>query len=71
VARINSHLVTSGATGYVGVATGAGDSVNEAADRAYRLARKVIVPNLRFRTDIGEKVIRHDLAHLTELGYIG
>ena len=70
VARVNSHFVTSGTFGYVGVATGVGNSVNEAADRAYQLARKVVVPNLRYRTDIGDKVIRHDLAHLKELGYV-
>ena len=70
VAQVNSHLVMSGSVGYVGVATGVGNSVNEAADKAYQLARKIVVPNLRYRTDIGEKVIRHDFSHLRELGYL-
>ena len=70
VARLGDHLVTSGSCGYVGVATGIGDSVQAASDEAYRVARKVVVPNLRYRTDIGERVRRHDLARLTELGWL-
>jgi phosphoribosylamine--glycine ligase len=70
VALQAGQLVTSGATGYVGVATGTGDSVAQARSRAYALARKVIVPNLRYRLDIGERVIRHDLERLVALGYL-
>ena len=70
VARLGDHLVTSGSCGYVGVATGIGASVQAASEEAYRLARKVVVPNLRYRTDIGERVHRHDLARLTALGWL-
>ena len=66
----DAQLVTSGAIGYVGVATGTGASVEQARERAYALARKVVVPNLRYRLDIGERVARHDLAHLKALGYL-
>jgi phosphoribosylamine--glycine ligase len=70
VALVNSQLVTSGMTGYVGVATGAGNTVEEARDKAYSIAGKIVVPNLRYRTDIGECVIKHDLAQLKTLGYL-
>jgi hypothetical protein len=29
------------------------------------------VPNLRYRTDIGERVRRHDLERLRQLGWLG
>ena len=70
VARLGDHLVTSGSCGYVGVATGIGASVQAASEEAYRLARKVVVPNLRYRTDIGERVHQHDLARLAALGWL-
>ena len=70
VALQGAQLVTSGLIGYVGVATGTGNSVEQARDSAYALARKVVVPNLRYRVDIGERVAKHDLARLKALGYL-
>ena len=70
VAMDGEQLVTSGVIGYVGVATGTGESVAAACDAAYAVARKVVVPNLRYRTDIGERVMRGDLAKLVALDYI-
>ncbi|MEP6943086.1 MAG: phosphoribosylamine--glycine ligase [Betaproteobacteria bacterium] len=71
VAIEDGQLVTSGLIGYLGVATGTGASVEDARDRAYQLARKVIVPNLRYRDDIGARVIERDLDELARLGYLG
>ena len=70
VALDDGQLVTSGAIGYVGVATGVGATVVKARERAYALARKVVVPNLRYRTDIGDRVTNHDLSALVALGYL-
>jgi phosphoribosylamine--glycine ligase len=70
VERRGGHLVTSGSTGYVGVATGTGDTVGAARDAAYALARQVVLPNLRYRTDIGERVERSDLRRLAEWGWL-
>lgn len=70
VERRGEHLVTSGSTGYVGVATGTGDTVGAARDAAYALARQVVLPNLRYRTDIGERVERSDLRLLAEWGWL-
>lgn len=44
-----SAPITSGTSGYVGVATGCAATVETARLRALELARKVYVPNLRYR----------------------
>ena len=71
VAQVRGQLVTSGCTGYVGVATGTGAAVQQACEAAYRVARQVVVPNVRYRTDIGERVRLHDLDRLRQLGWLG
>ena len=70
VAQLRGQLVTSGSTGYVGVATGAGPTVDAACASAYRRARQVVVPNLRYRTDIGARVRNHDLLRLQQLNWL-
>ena len=69
VALVSGQMVTSGRTGYIGVATGVGDTVPEANAQALRIAHGVVVPNLRYRRDIGERVERNDLARLQSLGW--
>jgi phosphoribosylamine--glycine ligase len=69
VALSEGRLVTSGSLGYTLVATGAGPSVEAARERAYARARKVFVPNKRYRNDIGDRLIREDLDRLRQLGY--
>lgn len=71
VEKIGDHLVTSGATGYIGVATGQGDSVKQATDEAYRICSHVVIPNLRYRRDIGERVIARDWHALRLMGWLG
>ena len=71
VAQVQGRLVTSGACGYVGVATGVGATVGQANAEALRVARGVVVPNLRYRTDIGDRVSHGDLALLQRWGWIG
>ena len=51
-------------------ATGMGDSVEQARSKAYELARKVVVPNMRYRNDIGQRVINGGWSSLKELGYL-
>lgn len=70
VERIGDHLVTSGATGYIGVATGKGDTIEQATVDAYRIARHVVIPNLRYRLDIGERVKAHDWHALRFMGWL-
>ena len=70
IALINNQLVTSGEIGYVGVAIGTGPTVEASQSHAYSLAAKVIVPNMRYRNDIGDRVINGDYAGLQALGYL-
>jgi phosphoribosylamine--glycine ligase len=51
--------------------TGTGRTVAAARDEAYALADRVLVPDLRFRRDIGEKLIAGDLARIEQLGLLG
>jgi phosphoribosylamine--glycine ligase len=70
VASVQQQLVTSGTTGCIGVATGAGDSIEAARQDALALAGQVVVPNLRYRKDIGQRLIESDFSTLTTLGYL-
>ena len=70
VALAGGQLVTSGTIGYLMVTTGTGSEVEDARREAYALARKVYVPNLRYRNDIGASFIARDRATLQRLGYL-
>ena len=61
---------TAGYHGWTGVATGTGATVAEAQAAAYALAGRVVVPNLRYRNDIGDRLIAGDLDRLEELGVL-
>jgi phosphoribosylamine--glycine ligase len=64
-------LVTSGLYGWTLVVTGVGATIADAKDRAYRLAGRAFTPNLRYRHDIGDKLIGGDYAKLEALGVLG
>jgi phosphoribosylamine---glycine ligase len=64
------QLVTAGEIGYVMVATARGATLDDARTRALSRARKVIIPNVRYRTDIGERLQRTDRARLVRLGWL-
>jgi phosphoribosylamine---glycine ligase len=66
----NGQLVTSGMTGYIGVATGVGRTITAAQESAYALARRIYVPNLRYRIDIGDAFRDHGQRFLQRLGYL-
>lgn len=63
-------LVTSGASGYTLVATGTGSTIAAARDAANALAGKVLVPNARYRRDIGDKLIAGDFAKIEAWGLL-
>jgi phosphoribosylamine--glycine ligase len=64
----DGQLVTSGIYGWVMVVTGLGETIEMARQRANALADRVIVPNVRYRRDIGERLIRGDYARVEKLG---
>lgn len=70
VELVDGVLITSGASGYIGVVTGIGDTIKQATGEAYRIASHVVVPNLRYRLDIGYRVRKHDWQALRSMGWL-
>src|SRR5215213_1933342 len=66
----DGDLVTSGIYGWTMVVTGVGASIAIAQERANRLAERVLVPNVRYRRDIGSRLVRGDFAHIEQLGLL-
>jgi phosphoribosylamine--glycine ligase len=55
--------------GWTMVATAVADSISEARCKAAELADKVIVPNVRYRRDIGAALADGDFAFVEDLGF--
>lgn len=70
VGRDNGQLVTSGLYGWTMVVTGTSATIAEAKARAYALARRVFVPNGRYRLDIGDKLMAQEFARVEALGLL-
>src|SRR4051812_35666307 len=66
----NGQLVTSGAYGWTLVVTGVAATIREAQQQANRLADRITIPNVRYRRDIGERLIDGDLARIERLGLL-
>ena len=62
------QLVTAGYHGWTMVVTGTGPTIPAAQGEAYRLAHRMVVPNLRYRNDIGDKLVKGQLAEVERLG---
>jgi phosphoribosylamine---glycine ligase len=63
--------VTSGAYGWTLVVTGIGSSIVEAQQSANQLASRITIPNVRYRTDIGARLVWGDLSRVKQLGLFG
>ncbi len=63
-------LVTSGLYGWTMVATGVGGTVTEARRAAYARVDRIVIPNMRYRRDIGQRLIDTDEARLDTLGLL-
>jgi phosphoribosylamine--glycine ligase len=66
----NGQLATSGAYGWTMVVTGLGTTIARAQQRAIALAEKVFIPNVRYRRDIGSRLIARDLQQVEKLGLL-
>ena len=65
------ELVTAGYHGWTMVITGVGPTVAAAKDKAYALADRAVIPNVRYRRDIGDHLLGGDLATVERLGLLG
>jgi phosphoribosylamine---glycine ligase len=64
------QIVTAGLYGWTAVITGTGDTIGEAKSAAYARARMVRTPNLRYRLDIGDKLLAGDMEKLADWGWL-
>ncbi|HWT13213.1 MAG TPA: hypothetical protein VN231_10710 [Allosphingosinicella sp.] len=71
VGLAGGQLVTSGLYGWTMVATGLGPTIAKARREAYDRATRLSIPNMRYRLDIGERLIAGDYAKLETLGLLG
>jgi phosphoribosylamine--glycine ligase len=62
------ELVTSGLYGWTMVVTGVAPTIALAQANANRLAERIFVPNLRYRRDIGARLIAGEYERLERLG---
>lgn len=67
----NGQLATSGLYGWTLVVTGTGPTIGSARDIAYARASRISIPNLRYRLDIGDRVMTTDYAIVEALGLLG
>jgi phosphoribosylamine--glycine ligase len=52
------------------VVTGVGRTIKDARERANRLADRVVIPNVRYRRDIGDRLITGDFGRVEALGLL-
>jgi phosphoribosylamine--glycine ligase len=69
VGKASDEIVTAGLYGWTAVVTGTGETIEKAQAAAYRRARRVYAPNLRYRLDIGDRLISGDLDQLKRWGW--
>lgn len=62
--------VIAGANGFIMYITGHGESVEKARQNTYDLVKKVVVPKMFYRTDIGLKFAKTDAEKLHEWGWL-
>jgi phosphoribosylamine---glycine ligase len=67
--KIKQYYISS-KTGFILHVTGTGKTVEEAREKAYALIRKIVIPKMFYRTDIGLKFIQEDRKKLKEWGWI-
>jgi phosphoribosylamine--glycine ligase len=67
VTQRNDQLLTAGMIGYAMVVTGIGESIEQSIAAAYERVEKVVIPNMRYRKDIGARLVDHDWAEMKRL----
>jgi phosphoribosylamine--glycine ligase len=66
----DGQIVTTGLYGWTAVVTGTGSTIAEARAETYRRAALVQTPNLRYRLDIGDRLMSGGLEQLASWGWL-
>jgi len=69
VKLIEGDWILAGTIGYALVVTGSGSTVEEARKMTYNRVKSIMIPNMFYREDIGER-LREDLEKMITWGYI-
>lgn len=64
------NFCIAGSNGFIMYVTGSGDDVSEAREKAYGIVKKIIIPKMFYRTDIGIKFIEENEKKLKDWGWI-
>jgi phosphoribosylamine--glycine ligase len=71
VGLAGNRLVTTGLYGWSMVVTGTAATIVGAQAEAYARARRLIIPNMRYRDDIGKRLIATEHSALDAMGMLG
>jgi phosphoribosylamine--glycine ligase len=71
VGLAEGQLVTSGLYGWTMVVTGTGPTIACAKRAAYERATRISIPNVRYRLDIGDRLIAGQYAQMDAMGLLG
>lgn len=69
VREVNGEWLISGSSGVILIVTGHGQSVKQAQAQAYQRVRNILIPNMYYRTDIGDRWFE-DSDRLHTWGYL-
>lgn len=69
VKKSNGNWLVTGSSGVVLVVTGTGDTMRSAIDKAYKKINNILIPNMYYRDDIGERWFE-DSDKLHNWGYL-
>lgn len=67
---VNDEFIVSGDSGYVLHVGGVADTVEGAREKVYSVAKKIVIPKMFYRTDIGVKFMEKDYAQLKGWGWV-
>jgi phosphoribosylamine--glycine ligase len=70
VGLVDGQLVTSGVYGWPMVVTGTGPTIAAAQHAAYDRARQILIPNVRYRLDIGDRLAERDYSRVDALSLL-
>jgi phosphoribosylamine--glycine ligase len=65
----NKYYISNG-EGYILYVTGMGNTIEEAQNKVYSLTKRVVVPKMMYRNDIGSKFAHEDCETLKKWGYL-
>jgi phosphoribosylamine--glycine ligase len=70
VKLVNAEWVVTGTSGVVLIVCGTGSSMKQAQRQAYARVRNVMIPNMYYREDIGDRWLEEDSDRLLSWGYL-